>query len=39
MFSSGMYQLLYCHLRQLFDRDSPGRDNGAPSCELGKTYH
>jgi len=29
---------MHCYLRQLFDREFAGRDNGAPSGDLGKTY-
>ena len=35
---SGMCQLMSYDLRQLCDRDSAGRDNGAPSCNLRETY-
>ena len=34
-----MYQLMHDYPPRPFDRDSAGRDNGAPSCDLGKTYH
>jgi hypothetical protein len=35
---TGVYQLMYCHLRQLFGRIALGRDNGAPSSDLRKTH-
>ncbi len=30
---------MHYHMRQPFDRDTAGRDNGAASPDLGRTYH
>jgi hypothetical protein len=35
----GVYQLIHYGLRQSFDNDFAGRDIGAASSDLGKTYH
>jgi hypothetical protein len=35
---TGVYQLMHYQLRQPFDAGSTGRDNGAASPDLGRTY-